>query len=74
MLDLQVSWKGMIDSGKLRLEFAPRDAAKPGAYVVRSSATSLGLAAAALPLSEHFWSELNPSSLKPTALPCRGNR
>jgi hypothetical protein len=64
-LDLQVSWKGMIDSGKLRLELAPRDAAKPGAYIVRSSATSTGLAAAIFPYQNSFWAELDPSSLKP---------
>lgn len=64
-LDLQVSWKGMINSGKIRLEFAPKDAKKPGAYVVRSSATSMGAAATLFPYQSNFWSEVDPASLKP---------
>lgn len=65
-LDLQVSWKGMVDSGKLRVEFAPKDAKKPGALVVRSSASSLGAASTLFPYHSSFWSELDPASLKPT--------
>jgi len=64
-LDLQVSWKGMVDSGKLRVEFAPKDAKKPGSLVVRSFASSLGAAAVLFPYHSSFWSELDPASLKP---------
>jgi hypothetical protein len=64
-LDLQVSWKGMIDSGKIHLEFAPKNAKKPGAYVVRTSATSIGAAASLFPYQSNFWSEVDPTSLKP---------
>jgi hypothetical protein len=65
VLDLQVSWKGMIQSGVLKIEFAPADAKKPGAYLVRSSATSLGAAAVLFPYQSHFWSELDPASFQP---------
>lgn len=64
-LDLQLSWKGMLDSGRIRMEFSPRDVSKPGATVVRSSARSLGPAAALFPYENHFWSELDPVSLRP---------
>ncbi len=65
VLDLQLSWKGLLNSGKLRMEFAPKDAAKPGSLVVRSSAASVGAAAALFPYQHHFWSEIDPASLKP---------
>ncbi len=64
-LDLQVSWKGMLDAGRLCIEFAPEDAAKPGVLVVRSSAASTGPATLLFPYQSHFWSELDPASLKP---------
>jgi hypothetical protein len=65
VLDFQVSWKGMIKAGTLKIEFAPADAKKPGAYVVRSSATSLGAAALIFPYKSTFWSELDPTSFQP---------
>lgn len=65
VLDFTLSWKGMIDAGKLRIEFAPAGAAKPGAYVVRSSAVSLGAAAALFPYRSDFWSEIHPATLRP---------
>lgn len=64
-IDFQVSWKGLIDAGKLRMEWAPPEANKPGTYVVRSSAQSTGLAAALFPYQNNFWAELDPASLKP---------
>jgi hypothetical protein len=64
-LDLNVSWKGLLNAGKLRLEFAPPNADKPGTYVVRSSASSLGPAAVLFPYQSTSWSELDPSSLRP---------
>jgi hypothetical protein len=64
-LDLQLSWKGMLNSGKVRVEFAPKDAKKPGAFVVRSSASSLGPAAGLFPYQNSFWSELDPATLRP---------
>ncbi|MEO5716327.1 MAG: DUF3108 domain-containing protein [Luteolibacter sp.] len=65
VLDFELSWNGTIDSGKLRIEFAPADAKKPDAYVVRSSASSLGAAAALFPYKSNFWSELDPATFRP---------
>ncbi len=62
---MQVSWKGMLDAGRLRIEFSPKDAKKPGTMVVRSSAASTGPAAALFPYQSHFWSEIEPTSLRP---------
>lgn len=64
-LDFLVTWNGILDSGKLHMEFAARDAKDPAAYVVRSSAISTGLAAGIFPYQSNFWSELDPSSFKP---------
>ncbi len=64
-LDLQVSWKGLINSGKVRMEFAPKDAEKNGVLVVRSSATSIGPAAMLYPYQGNSWVELDPVTFKP---------
>jgi hypothetical protein len=64
-LDFQISWKGMLNAGTMRMEFAPKDAKKPGSLVVRSSANSLGAASALFPYQGHTWSELDPALLKP---------
>jgi hypothetical protein len=64
-LDMQVSWKGMMNAGRLCIEFAPKDAGKPGLFVVRSSAASTGPASVLFPYQSQFWSELDPASLKP---------
>lgn len=65
VLDLQVSWNGMISAGTVRMEFAPPDVAKPGSYIIRSSASSLGAAAVLFPYQTNFWSEVDPTSLRP---------
>lgn len=65
VLDLSLSWNGMIQAGKIRLEFAPPDARKPGRYVVRSSSSSLGAAAVLFPYQSNFWSEIYPASWRP---------
>ena len=65
VLDLQLSWKGMLNSGTMRMEFAPRNPEKPGTLIVRSSASSLGPAAGIFPYQGHSWSEIDPTSLKP---------
>ncbi len=64
-LSLQVSWKGILNSGAFQLEFAPKDAKKPDSYVVRSSTSSLGLASTFFPYKGNSWSELDPSTLRP---------
>ncbi len=65
VLDFQLSWKGMLDSGRMRMEFAPKDAAKPGWLVIRSSSASSGAAAVLFPYQNHSWSEVYPSTLRP---------
>ncbi|MCU0750619.1 MAG: DUF3108 domain-containing protein [Akkermansiaceae bacterium] len=65
VIDMQLSWKGTVNSGKLRMEFAPKDVKKSGALVVRSSASSLGAAASLFPYQNNFWSELDPATFKP---------
>lgn len=64
-IDMRLTWKGMINSGTMRIEFAPPNARKPGTYVVRSSSASTGPAAALFPYKSNFWSELNPTTLRP---------
>ncbi len=65
VLDLQVSWNGMINAGSIRMEFAPPAGKKPGAYVIRSTSSSHGAAALLFPYHSNFWSELDPASLRP---------
>jgi hypothetical protein len=65
-IDLQVSWNGTIDAGKVHIEFAPPGIKKSGSYIVRSSASSLGTAALLFPYQSSFWSELNPSTWRPS--------
>jgi hypothetical protein len=65
VLDYQVSWKGMLDSGKLQMEFAPKNVKRPGVLIVRSTAKSTGAAAALFPHQSHFWSEIDPATLRP---------
>jgi hypothetical protein len=64
-LEFQMSWKGMINSGTLKMDFQPADARKPGAYVVRSSAQSQGVAARLFPYRSQFWSDLHPDTYRP---------
>lgn len=64
-LDLVLSWKGMVDSGRIHMDVAPKDVDKPGNYVIRSTATSTGAAATLFPYQNSFWSELDPASMKP---------
>jgi Protein of unknown function (DUF3108) len=64
-LRLEVSWKGMINSGNLKIEFAPPDVTKRSTFIVRSSAVSTGAAAVLFPYSSNFWSELNATTLRP---------
>lgn len=64
-LDFQLSWQGAVNSGIITIEFAPRNANKPGAYVVKSNASSQGVAATLFPYEHHFWSELQLDTLRP---------
>lgn len=62
-LDFTLSWKGMVKAGKLNMEFAPKGVKKPGAFVIKSSASSLGAAATLFPYSHSYWSEIDPRTL-----------
>lgn len=64
-LELTLSWKGMIDSGKILMEFSPPGNKKPGVYVVKSTSRSLGAAATLFPYHSDFWSEVHLSSYRP---------
>ncbi len=64
-LDYEVSWKGIINSGYLHMEFAPPGEKKPGAYVVKAYAASDGAAAKLHPYHYDSWSELDPATLTP---------
>ena len=64
-LDFQMSWKGALNSGVVTIQFGPRNANKPGAFVVKSSAESQGLAATLFPYEHQFWSELHQENLRP---------
>ena len=64
-LEFQLSWKGMVQAGTVRIDFAPKDARKPGLLVVRSSARSTGAASSLFPYEHSFWSEIHPNSLRP---------
>lgn len=64
-LDYQISWKGILDSGRLRIEFAPPGEKKPGAYVAKAYGRSHGAAAKIHPYQFNTWSELHPAPLIP---------
>ncbi len=61
----QVSWKGMIEAGNCRIEFAPPAVTKPGNYVIRANSASVGAAALLFDYKSSFWSEINPVTLRP---------
>ncbi len=64
-IELELSWKGMLRAGIVRIDFAPADARKAGVYAVRSTSRSLGAAAVLFAYQSDFWSELNPADLRP---------
>lgn len=63
-LDYQASWKGVLNSGHLHMEFAPPAEKKAGTYVVKAYATSQGAAAQLHPYQFDSWAELNPANLR----------
>lgn len=62
-LDFTLCWKGMVKAGTLRMEFGPKSVKKPGVFVIRSTASSLGAAATLFPYSHSYWSEISPRTL-----------
>jgi hypothetical protein len=65
VLEYQISWKGMVQAGTVRIDLAPADAKKPGRYVVRSNSASTGAAALLFAYQSTFWSEIDPATLRP---------
>ena len=63
-LEFSLSWKGMLKAGGLNIQFAPKDVKKPGSFVVESSASSRGAAAALYPYTHSYCSEINPRSVQ----------
>lgn len=63
-LDFTLSWKGILKAGKLRMEFAPKGVKKPGTFVTKCSASSIGAAATLFPYSLNCWSEVNSTNLR----------
>ncbi len=64
-LEFQISWKGMLKAGSVRIDLDPADAKKPGRYVVRSNSASTGPAALLFAYQSTFWSEIDPVTLRP---------
>ncbi len=64
-LEFHLSWKGMIQAGTCRIEFAPAKVKKPGNYVVLSNSASVGAAALLFEYHSNFWSEIDPATLRP---------
>ncbi len=65
VLNYQISWKGMLKAGTVRIDLAPADAKKPGRYIVRSNSASTGAAALLFAYQSTFWSEIDPVTLRP---------
>ncbi len=53
----------MVKAGTLDMEFAPKGVKKPGAFVIKSSATSQGAASTLFPYKHSYWSEISPTAL-----------
>jgi hypothetical protein len=64
-LDFQLSWKGLIHSGKVRMEFGSPASQKPNAFTITANGGSQGAAAAIYPFQFQFRSDLNPTNLRP---------
>lgn len=62
-IDFSLSWKGMLNAGSLRIEFAPKGEKKQGVFVIKSSASSKGAASTLFPYSHSYWAEIDPASL-----------
>lgn len=65
VVDMQLSWQGMINSGNIRIEFAPPGLQKPGNYFIRASTGSSGPASVVYPYKNNFLSAIHPSTLRP---------
>ncbi len=72
-MEFRVSWKNILNSGKLKMEFLPDESKKPNTYVIRSTAESEGPAGVIFPYEGHSWTELRANTLKPKLFHSREN-
>ena len=63
-----LSWKGLLNSGRLTFDIGEKGAHKPGVIVIQSTGKSLGPGGAIFPYNGHSWSEINAGSLRPRFL------
>lgn len=64
-LEYTLSWKGLLNSGKLSFEIGKPGAHKPGIMVIKSTGKSMGPGGAIFPYNGHGWSEINVGNLRP---------
>jgi hypothetical protein len=67
-LDFELSWKGMLNSGKVGFDIGRSGAHKPGVFVIQSTGQSMGPGGAVFPYRGNCWSEINTHSLRPRVL------
>lgn len=63
-LEFTLSWKGMLNAGKLDIDFAPPGVHKANSFVIKSSASSGGGASKLFPYNHRYWSEIHPTTLQ----------
>ncbi|WP_338285493.1 DUF3108 domain-containing protein [Luteolibacter sp. LG18] len=64
-LEYRASWKGLLDAGKIRIEFGNPANAKGGSFVATSHGESTGPASALFDFKSWYWSEMESGSLRP---------
>lgn len=64
-MEFRVSWKDIVKSGDLKMEFLPHESKKPNTYIVRSTALSKGPAGLVFPYKGYSWTELRANTLMP---------
>ena len=64
-LEYTMSWKGLLNSGKLSFEIGKPGAHKPDIVVIKSTGKSMGPGGAIFPYNGHGWSEINIGNLRP---------
>ncbi len=67
-LEYTLSWKGLLNSGKLGFEIGKVGAHKPGVIVIQSTGKSMGPGGVVFPYNGHSWSEINVDTLRPRLL------
>jgi hypothetical protein len=63
--EYRLSWKGMVDAGKLTFTFGKRDPKFPSDYAVRVSGGSTGVASKLYHRKVALFSRLDPATLRP---------